>query len=101
MKNILTTALLIGLFAFTSNSFADTPSEYMTLLYQQGAKELYLINSKGEVEKVLIEGRSLEDGLRGITIKINQLAHDGWEVEEMTVAAGSNFLNYTYLLAKE
>lgn len=93
MKRLFTTALLVGLLAFSNNSFAEDPKEYMIISYLENAK-FYIINkAKTDEEKVIIPDR----GVQYVLEAINSLTEEGWEVFDFEKEAQV----HTYLLVRE
>ncbi len=93
MKRLLTVALLMGLLAFSTNSFAGGPKEYMIITYLENAKFYVANKAKTAEEKVTIPDR----GVQYVLEAINTLTEEGWEVFDFEKETQV----YTYLLVRE
>lgn len=96
MKNLFTAILVVGLLAFSYNSFADGTKQYMMLEFHTGYKEYHIITADGGYENIKMESKGLQEVLK----KLNELAKDGWKVSQMTMTE-EGAVRYSYLLERE
>ncbi len=84
MKKLLTATFFLGLFLFTASGFADNP-KYMTLIHNWTNRHYFICYAEGGMEKIKLDN-SYEEGINQVTKKLNELAKEGWELENMTCA---------------